>query len=372
MSLTAYRAVTIGSLAKGGPEQAVLQCLADHAIDDGTSAFPSNGTISDETKLAERTVRNALRRLEERRAIAYTGESQFRTATYRVFWRDVDEDVADWLEQHSQELADGETPGSLNRRIGGQLRLSERGVRKARRRLAQGKANPTAGGCRCFAPNPAGGAGGRNDTGGTSCRHPRHDVPLGAALDAPKPSENDPRSNSGVCARTREATDKLASRVYKAALKNGYDDVLEQDELHEIQTALDEFVPVNGSHQQAVEDVERYSMSTPRATWHPLSGSTSSCASHSSGTRSWQPANQDSAYEPSIAFATRSRARRATPSRPPRSDADRLRRARRRRSRATNQTSRGTRRRAARERASDRLSPRAQRHGALCARDRGR
>lgn len=259
MSWRAYRAVTIGSLAKGPTEQAVLHCLADHAAgDDGSDAYPSNATICEETKFKERAVRDAIGRLRKNRAIDQTGWLVNGTPVYRVYWRDVDLVVAAWLDAHADQLHH-KTQSEQEATIAAQLQLSPRAVRGARRRLAYGHDNPTLGGCLCTPPPPASPAGGRIASPGSTCPHPRHLAPRYPAADAPEPSGN--RPSTGESARAREAqqlADELAQRVYRAALKNGYDEVLDDDELHGISQALEEAAAVNGSHEDAVSEVERY------------------------------------------------------------------------------------------------------------------
>lgn len=58
----------MGSALQGGsgPAKAVLAYLADRASDDGTGAYPKVRTICEATEFSERTVRSALKLLEER------------------------------------------------------------------------------------------------------------------------------------------------------------------------------------------------------------------------------------------------------------------------------------------------------------------
>lgn len=61
----------------------VLIALANHAQDTGTDSFPSVATIQWYTKLSERTVRNALRALEEHGTISRTVDPLIRRAVIR-------------------------------------------------------------------------------------------------------------------------------------------------------------------------------------------------------------------------------------------------------------------------------------------------
>jgi hypothetical protein len=66
-------------------EKAVLTCLAEHSNPDGEMAFPSVWRISQETELAESTVRAALSNLRANQLIIQTrGPAQHKPATYRV------------------------------------------------------------------------------------------------------------------------------------------------------------------------------------------------------------------------------------------------------------------------------------------------
>lgn len=62
----------------------VLLALADHAQDDGDGAYPSVATIAAKTRMSERGVQYALRRLEAGRHIEAAGKSAFQTVVYRI------------------------------------------------------------------------------------------------------------------------------------------------------------------------------------------------------------------------------------------------------------------------------------------------
>jgi hypothetical protein len=62
----------------------VLLVLADHAHEDGSSAYPSVGTIARKARLSRRGVFGALARLKEAGAIAAEGRGPKGTTSYRV------------------------------------------------------------------------------------------------------------------------------------------------------------------------------------------------------------------------------------------------------------------------------------------------
>ena len=63
-------------------DRLVLIVLADHAREDGTSAWPSLETIAQQSKLSERQARRCLRNLEELGEIKETGRSRKGTHIY--------------------------------------------------------------------------------------------------------------------------------------------------------------------------------------------------------------------------------------------------------------------------------------------------
>lgn len=62
----------------------VLIVLADHAAEDGASAYPSVATIAREANLSRRAVQTALRELEAEKHIKPIGESRFGTTEYQI------------------------------------------------------------------------------------------------------------------------------------------------------------------------------------------------------------------------------------------------------------------------------------------------
>src|SRR5436309_15646801 len=50
-------------------DQAVLLAIADRCDDEGTSAYPSVATIAKKTRLDERSVRRAIKRLQDLRVL---------------------------------------------------------------------------------------------------------------------------------------------------------------------------------------------------------------------------------------------------------------------------------------------------------------
>jgi hypothetical protein len=62
----------------------VLIVLADHARDDGSSAYPSVKSIGEKARLSERAVQKALRKLEADRSIVSEGQSPYGTTSYRI------------------------------------------------------------------------------------------------------------------------------------------------------------------------------------------------------------------------------------------------------------------------------------------------
>lgn len=68
-----------------GAQRLVLISLADHARDDGSSAWPSVATMQRDARLkSRRSVQSALRNLEEAGAIEQTGRHESGTAIYAV------------------------------------------------------------------------------------------------------------------------------------------------------------------------------------------------------------------------------------------------------------------------------------------------
>lgn len=70
-----------------GNDRVVLLVLADHAHDDGAGAYPGQATIARKARIAPRTVRDCLKRLEAAGEIERTGERRGRTRQlieYRV------------------------------------------------------------------------------------------------------------------------------------------------------------------------------------------------------------------------------------------------------------------------------------------------
>ena len=65
-------------------DRLVLLVLADHAKEDGTSAWPSVDTISVQSRLTRRQVQRCLRNLEEAGRIKQTGKSRAGTSIYTV------------------------------------------------------------------------------------------------------------------------------------------------------------------------------------------------------------------------------------------------------------------------------------------------
>lgn len=63
-------------------DRLVLIVLADHAREDGTSAWPSLETIAHQSRLSERQARRCLRNLEEAGEIVETGRSRKGTHIY--------------------------------------------------------------------------------------------------------------------------------------------------------------------------------------------------------------------------------------------------------------------------------------------------
>lgn len=63
-------------------DRLVLLVLADHAREDGTSAWPSIETIAHQSRLSERQARRCLRNLEEAGEIVETGKSRKGTHIY--------------------------------------------------------------------------------------------------------------------------------------------------------------------------------------------------------------------------------------------------------------------------------------------------
>ena len=61
-----------------------LLCLAEHAHDDGSKAFPCVETIMERTRLSRRAVQTALRGLEDDGSIEHTGVTRSGTNIYRV------------------------------------------------------------------------------------------------------------------------------------------------------------------------------------------------------------------------------------------------------------------------------------------------
>src|SRR5215831_7358450 len=62
----------------------VLLVLADHAHDDGSSAFPSVDSIARKARLTRRGAQLALRRLEAQGAIVAEGRGPKGTTAYRI------------------------------------------------------------------------------------------------------------------------------------------------------------------------------------------------------------------------------------------------------------------------------------------------
>jgi DNA-binding Lrp family transcriptional regulator len=62
----------------------VLLALAEYAHDDGTKAFPTVATIAAKTRLSERSVQNALKRLQEDGEIERTTETKAGVNVYRI------------------------------------------------------------------------------------------------------------------------------------------------------------------------------------------------------------------------------------------------------------------------------------------------
>lgn len=83
MSLPVMVWVLAESEAKLGA-RLVLLTLAEHAHDDGTRAFPDVETLVRRTRLSERAVQYALRKLEDDGAIEQTGTTKSGTAIWRI------------------------------------------------------------------------------------------------------------------------------------------------------------------------------------------------------------------------------------------------------------------------------------------------
>jgi len=62
-----------------------LLCLAEFAHDDGTKAFPAVATLAERTRMSQRGVQAALRRLEADGEIERTGTTLNGTNVYRIF-----------------------------------------------------------------------------------------------------------------------------------------------------------------------------------------------------------------------------------------------------------------------------------------------
>lgn len=62
----------------------MLLALADHAHDDGSTAYPGVALLVEKTRLTERAVRYVLRGLEERGSIVNTGVSPRRTTCWQI------------------------------------------------------------------------------------------------------------------------------------------------------------------------------------------------------------------------------------------------------------------------------------------------
>jgi hypothetical protein len=83
MSWQAHKAVIRHSRSKGAT-RCVLHCLAEHAHDDGSEAFPNWDTIQREANVARGTIRPALERLIGLGEIEATGARRSGTRTWRV------------------------------------------------------------------------------------------------------------------------------------------------------------------------------------------------------------------------------------------------------------------------------------------------
>ena len=83
MSIHVMSWVLRESEAKLG-DRLVLLVLADHAKDDGTSAWPSVDTIGREARLTRRQVQRCLRNLELADEITATGKTRMGTVVYSV------------------------------------------------------------------------------------------------------------------------------------------------------------------------------------------------------------------------------------------------------------------------------------------------
>ncbi len=85
-------------------DRLVLLVLADHAKDDGTSAWPSVATIADEARLSRRGATYCLGNLERAGAIVKTGQSRHGTNVWTVVMAEqqaLDTSTPDTQDAHS-------------------------------------------------------------------------------------------------------------------------------------------------------------------------------------------------------------------------------------------------------------------------------
>jgi len=73
-----------GDVTKASTAKLVLLALADHANDEGESAYPSVERLARKTALAQQTVRNTFDALRHNGVIFLNGQSKYRTNNYTI------------------------------------------------------------------------------------------------------------------------------------------------------------------------------------------------------------------------------------------------------------------------------------------------